>query len=908
MHKLLKLITALFFITTIGITGSEAEMKGLIKESTLKNGLKVLVKPVTTAPVVSVFVWYKVGSRNEPAGQSGLAHFLEHMLFKGTKKFGKGEIARLIARTGGQQNAFTSYDYTAYYETVPKEHLQLALEIEADRMRHALISAKEVAAEKTVILSELDGNRNHPQVRLRELVNAHTWIHHPYRRPVIGWKKEVENLSTEQLRSFYDNYYQPNNATLVIVGDVTEQAVMRLVRKTFGPIPKGNQMPEVLVSDELGATQKRVTLVDDAPTKICRINIPIPQANHQDHFALTVLNDVLVRGKTSRLYRALVDKGLATNVSGGAYEMVDPGYWTFNINATPNATVEQIESALLTTFQNIQKQQLKQREFQQAVNQTKAEFIYAKDSLTDQAMMLGFYETVAGDYRLLDRYPEKVAAVTKQAIQQAAKKYLDQDNMTIGWLIPNQPNQGGRLAPVRDNGHMANLWARPNNRQDIMGLPGASQAGDGHHQPAFVETATRKQLILKNGLTVILQKNPSNPMVVVSGIVDAGVIHEPADAPGLAMLHARLLDKGNRYQQAEQIASALEFKGVALSFQAQLEHLSIHGEALSDDFGLLIKTMAQCLSTPTFVTSEIKKAAKKLAAQSQISEDNAMLQAWQGFYRLAYPKGHPMQRSLLDIKTSVTGITQQQLKSYHRTKIIPNQTIISLSGDFEFEEAKRIIQQSFQSWAPHSQSQAVASAMEPVKQTATTIKVMPSKHESMVVMGHEGIHRLDPDYYHLFVANQILGGSTLSSRLMKVVRDQHGLTYSIYSYLKLSKSIRPWCVVFQADPNKIEKAILLTKQEIQALQDKKLTTALLDDAKQELTGRLVLNLETNSGLAYLNREIAYHQLGWNYLQTYPAAINEVTYQKMISAAKHYLHPDRLLISVAGPKKNQTDLK
>lgn len=899
MKKIITLIMAFVLALIISSTKSEAAMQNTIESLTLKNGLKVIIKPVPTAPVVSVFVWYKVGARNEPAGQSGLAHFLEHMMFKGSKKFGKGEIARLVGRTGGQQNAFTSYDYTAYYETVPKSALNLALDIESDRMRHALLEVKEVASEKTVILSELDGNRNHPQVRLRELVNAHTWENHPYRRPVIGWKNEVAKLTAAQLKAFYDHFYQPNNATLVIVGDVTKNSVLKQIKQYFGPIPRGPQPPAMTFLEELDAQNVRLEMHDNGPAKMLRFNFKIPPATSDAHYALTLLNEALVTGHTSRLYKALVETGMASNVSANPLEMVDKGVWSFSVVATPPTSLEAIEKVLFSEFEKIKTSLLTKEEFQRVVNKTKAQFVYAKDSLTDQAMMLGFYETVAGDYERADTYPEKVAAVTRAQIQSAAQTYLTQATMTMGKFIPLTPTAGaGAVLP--DAGVVEHYQRPLQNSLRDTGIPGASQGGQPQSHPAFIETALRKQLVLPNGLTIIMQVNPSNPMLVISGLVDAGMINEPADKPGLALLHSRMLTKGTSRQSADQLAEALEFKGADLTFQAQLEYLNIDGEALSDDLKLLMTSLADCLMAPVFPKQELSKAREKLLAQCRLAEDNANLQAWQGFYDLAYPAGHPMRRSILTAAAGLPGITRNDLLAYHRRMITPERTIISISGAFDPEVVKTLTRKLFSTWKRGSAQPTAEINMAKVTKTERHLTIMEGKHESMAVLGQEGLSRLDPDYYNLLVANQVLGGAGLSSQLMRVVRDQHGLSYGIYSYLKISKGQRPWVVVFQSDPKSVDQAIALTKEEVKQLQEAKLSKQQLQDSQSQLAGQLVIHLETNNGLAFLNREIAYYHLGWDYLTTYPKSVEAVTYKDMVQAAQRYLHPQEWLISVAGP--------
>lgn len=896
-------LAALFLGGTL-MQGSEATMTETVQDYQLPNGLRVISKPLRHAPVVSVYVWYRVGSRQEPAGQSGLAHFLEHMLFKGTKQYGKGEIARLIGRTGGQQNAFTSHDYTAYYETVPSEYLELALKIEADRMVNALLDPQEFEQERTVILSELDGYQNHPDVRLRELVNAQTWLNHPYRRPVIGWRHEVAALTVKQLKQFYQAHYQPANATLVVVGDFDPERLRYLILRSFGPL-RAKPAPTAAAAPAEGQQgERRVRLTDHGPAGLVRVNIVIPSAGHPDHYPLTVLNDALVKGKASRLYRALVEEGLAASVSAGPLEMVEPGYWTFVAVCQRGVAPQTVEKALLVEFERAQTQLLEVEEFQRSVNQTRAELVYAKDSLTDQAMLLGFYQTVAGDWRLLDKYPQNVAEVTREQVQAVARKYLQAEKMTVGHFEPLPGEPAGPLAPAPpEQLH----WLPPRDQPDVEAAwpQAAPRRGAGGSRAAGKAEACRR-FQLPNGLTLLVERNSANPMFVLSGLIRGGLLQEPADKPGLAFLHAHLLDRGTDRHSARELATALEFKGARLAFGVRLEELNFSGEALREDLDLVLGQLAECLTAPSFPQAELDRAREQLLTNSLVAKDSAELQAWQGFTELAYGAGNPMTRSLITAEAGLNRVSREDLRQYHREQIRPQGMILSLAGDVDPEQVRQSVERLFGSWGAASADwkPAEPAVMPKVAETKTRRLELPGKQQSIVVLGHEGLRRLDPDYYPAFVANQVLGGGGLSSQLMREVRDRAGLTYGIYSMFKLSRGARPWCLFLQADPAKVNQAVNLSLAEIAKIQDGLVTEQMLDDAREQLVGELALSLETNSGLAYLNREVEYHGLGANYRRAHAEAIRAVTFKAMTQAARAYFHPQKYLLSVVDPAQKK----
>lgn len=877
---------------------SEGTMSATIETYTLPNGLTVITKPVPNVPVVSVYVWYRVGSRNEPAGKSGMAHFLEHMLFKGTVRFPKGEITRQVGRTGGEQNAFTSYDYTAFFETLPAEYLELALDIESDRMKNSLLDPKELESERTVILSELEGNRNHPHTRLRDLVNAQTWLEHPYRRPVIGWRGEVERLSADDLRAFYRQYYCPGNATLVVVGDFKPEALRTSIERWFGGIPGNGDFPPTVLAAETQQGERHVVLKDFGQTPLVRLQIHIPEAGRAEQYPLSVLSEVLADGKTARLYKALVDTGLAAEVSGSTLEMIDPGVWTFNVTCQPGVDPVKVEAAMKKEFKRITAEPLTSREFQQAVNQTKAQLLYAQDSISDQAMLMGYYQTVARDWRLAEQYPARVAAVTPAEIQAAAVKFLSADRMTFGYFIPQpgSPHHGAPEAPGGDERlSLLPRTSHPAWGEALPALPGGAGA------EAAGNSVACQRLVLPNGLVLLIQANHSNPTVSLSGLVRAGIVSEPADLNGLATLHAQLLDRGTRQHTAAQLSDELEFQAVHLNYRAGYEELTFDGEALTENLELLLSAVAETLQEPTFPAGELEKARKEILTSSRLAQDSSQSQAWLGFYQAAYPAGHPLTHSLVTAEPSLKKIQRKDLTAYHRRWIRPDTTLLSLAGDVDVARVKALVEKLFGGWSATGVKPDNSYApMAPLKQSEFHLVEISGKHESITLLGHEGIGRKDPEYYDAFLTNHVLGGGGLTSRLMRTVRDRDGLTYSIYTQFRASTGIRPWVLQFQSDPAKVKQAIETSLQEIRLLQSGEVTEQEVDDSREELVGSLLLTLETSQGIAHLNREIEYQQLGGDYLQRYPAAIRGVTRARVLAASQKWLHPDRTLAVSVGP--------
>ena len=418
------------------------ETQSEIIEHQLINGLKVLTKEVHAAPVASSYIWYKVGSRNERPGLTGVSHWVEHMLFKGTPKFSKEELGRFIEGNGGRWNAFTSNDYTAYYETLPADKIAVALALESDRMQNSVFDPEEVEAERTVILSEREGYENTPQFVLREEVQAIAYKAHPYQWGIIGWPSDLKTMTRDDLYNYYSQRYVPNNATLVLVGDFNTADLMQQVETHFGPLAPGESIagPSTIEPEQRG--ERRVTVRKEGTLAYVAIVYHIPAAGHPDFYPLEVISTVLSMGKTSRFYRALVDKQLATSAYFYPDFSKDAGLaWTF-AEAQVGVDPTTLEKALLAQIERIQNETLTEAELEKAINQTEAHFIFSLDSVSNQAAQIGYYETVY-DYKYLDTYLDRVRSVTREQIREVAQKYLTEDNRTVGYFQPVSPGHGG---------------------------------------------------------------------------------------------------------------------------------------------------------------------------------------------------------------------------------------------------------------------------------------------------------------------------------------------------------------------------------------------------------------------------------------------------------------------------------
>ncbi len=409
-----------------------------VTEKVLPNGLKVLLKEEHKSPVVTFQVWYKVGSRNERLGTTGMSHLLEHMMFKGTKKYGPKTFSQTVQRNGGNDNAFTGKDYTAYFETFAADRIAISLDLESDRMQNLLIDPKEFEPERKVVMEERRMRTDDdPTTTMVEQMTAEAFIAHPYEWPVIGWMADIGNITRDDLYNHYRMYYAPNNATIVVVGDFDARTLLPQIEKYFGKIPRGPAAPRIAAIEPKQLGERRIIVKKQAELPAVFAGYHTPDLKHPDSYALEVLQGVLSSGKSSRLYKSLVYEKQVALYAGGDYDNIanDPNLFYLYAGVMPGKTTVEVEKALYEEIEKLKNAPVTDDELQKAKNQIEASFIMGQDSVFYQAMLLGQYETVA-TWKLLDTYVASIRAVTKEDVQRVAKEYFSEDNRTVGILVP----------------------------------------------------------------------------------------------------------------------------------------------------------------------------------------------------------------------------------------------------------------------------------------------------------------------------------------------------------------------------------------------------------------------------------------------------------------------------------------
>ena len=884
-----------------------------VTETHLANGLTILSKEAHAAPVVYFSVWYKVGSRNEISGQTGLSHILEHMMFKGTNDLPPGAIDHLFLTNGGEINASTGEDRTEYHELIAADRLELAARIEADRMENSKFDPTELAHEMTVVRSELEGDANSPGFDLE--ANTFTpaaFTSHPYHWPVIGWRTDVEAVSGRRdvIYDYYRKHYMPNNAIVVMVGDFDTKKAVAIVQKQFGIYPAGILDTHNITPEPPQRGERRVTLKRPGTTGEVLVGYHVPETGQPDHYVLDVISQILSGGRSARLYQALVEKGIAQSASGNDSDNKDPYLMVFDGTPSAGVTNNAVETALEAEIAKLQTTPVTAGELARAITQTEAAFIYQNDSVSGQANDLGAYAVIGlPHYRAT--YLNKIRAVTAADIQRAAKTYFTADNRTVAYFDP-QPVPAGAIPPpppVTDNFGSAKPVTDPRQKALLANLDKEfNSVSPATTKPASAPKPTR--IVLPNGMTLIVQENHANKTVALSGFVRAGSAFDPDGKYGDAQMTAAMLGRGTTTKTALQLALSLESVGASVGIGAGEESASLGGASLSQDFGLTLNTLADELQRSSFPTDQIERLRAQILSGIEDSRQDtggtggAGTQAEIAFAQAIYPKGHPYWDPTLDQSAAaIKSLTRADLTAFYNTYYRPDTTALVVVGDVNTPDVIKQVTAAFGGWPkPASPAPALRIPDVPVPAKAPAPIVIPlaDAPQTSILFGYSGgLTQTSPDYFAAQILNYTLGGDTFGSRLGKSIRDENGLAYSVSSGFEARHGAGPFQVFVGANPKNATRAITLLRQILTQEQQYGVTPDEVRLAKLYITGSYPLRLETNAGVAGVLTLAEDYGLGLDFPQRRNALYNAVTVEQVNAAAKKYLHPGTGVLVIAG---------
>ena len=875
-----------------------------VHKSVLSNGMTVLTRVVRTIPKVSLQIWYNVGSKNEKAGEKGIAHLIEHMIFKGTEEMlSESDINDVTHMLSGSCNAFTSYDYTGYLFNMPTQHWKDMLPIMADCMENARFDKEMLASEMKAVIQELKMYKDHyVRSMIEELVSI-VFSDHPYSYPIIGFKQDLWNAKSELLRAFYKKHYYPNNATLVVVGDVDPEEVTALAEEQFGHLkPNSTHIQEIFYHNK-DIASKSVTLYRDVQQPVYLCAFVVPGVSAKQDQVLTALKFVLGRGRSSRLQKKLVDElQLVTSLDVGLDSLFD--YSLFFIAFEPKniADVPLIEQHILDEIRSIITDGVRDSEAIRATHQMRAKLYSTLEDMEQQAYKIGEYFLATGDAQYLFTSFDVDAKTLGKQVQELVTQYLRPVFMHRGAVI-----------------------ALPESEQDTWKeLQEESDATDeailsGYVRTAEVEPARYAHTIeiknpepfkyphatsikLANGLTLLYYNNDNIPQVTISLSLRALYYYDPEQKLGLGNFVAAMLTEGTKNYTAEQFADIIESRG--MSFSAHPGGIVVN--ALKEDLPFALEMIREVLTNASFDVDAIEKVRAQINAEIRNFWDEPRQFAGQLIREHIYA-GHPYAKNRTGTFASVAAITRDDLIAYYKKYMSPDGASLAVVGDLTDTDVQKTVEKELGSWSGPKVAELTFPAVE--KPYAYELNYPINRDQVVLAFTKPSINRTDPDFDKLLLFNQIFGGGALgsmSSRLFEL-RERSGLFYTISGSLIAGSDEQPGMFIVKTlvSLDRLDEAEKVIKQEIDTAADT-ITESELEEAKRAVINTLVDYFSSNGSMAGAFLFLHRFKLPSDYFDTRAQALQNITVKDVQKAVHTLMNADDMFILRVGRVQTQAD--
>lgn len=846
----------------------------------LKNGQTVIVKKVSANPTVTIDTWIKTGSINETDKISGVAHFLEHLFFKGTKNNPTGTFDRVLESKGAVTNAGTSKDFTHYYVTLPSKDFDLALSLHSDMLLNPLIPRKELEKERLVVLEEISKGKDSPQnvmwENLFELMYSNGKEKHPYARPVIGEDKVISSITREEILDFYNTFYTPQNMTTVIVGDVEPKEVLSKAKEYFEA--KNSAISSQIVYPKISPINSilRKTQKMDVNQAYGVIAFHAPKfIDDKDGYALDVLSVILGQSKSSKLNQVLKEeKRLVYGISSSYSAFLDDGIFSFSFTCEQKNLAD-VEKEILNQISKIKKGQVTLAELNKAKNMIKTDTYYSRESISNIASEIGYLTTLWGSTWYYDNYLQNIEKVKLQDVIKVAKKYFDNDNYAVSLVLPNKSEEN-----LKEISQVAYASKIP------QALEPVEQNGD------------IKKYLLSNGATLIVKQNDTNSIIAFDIQAKGSKLLEKI--PSTATIAAQTAKQGTKKYSNAELAKFLDEKGIKLSLSSGQDAFSISLQTTKDELNSALDVLDEVVNNPNFSTSETEKIKKLNIAALKRVEDNALSIALDEFKHSAFKNSYYGQNAKM-LLNSVEQITPDEIKEYYFKILDPQNLVIAVVGNVDEQE---IINKMTQIFQPKNGEKITFGELKmntfvPQK-NIDTVLTKPETQSAWVLVGYKTcpIYN-EKDRATLGVINAILGEG-MSSRLFTTLRDEQGLAYSVGSSIMQNVLDGAFVAYIATNNQSIDKAKQGLISEIERLRREFVCTQELQEAKDKILGNLVVSIETNMDNASQNAWYALTERPINQLEEYKKLINSVDKSDILEVANKYFSKSYISVVVKAP--------
>lgn len=831
----------------------------------LDNGQTVVIQEVKNNPIVTIDTWIKTGSIDEDDSNNGVAHFLEHLFFKGTKNHESGEFDQILETKGAITNAATSKDFTHYYVTIPSKDFDLAMELHGDMMLHPLIPRNEMEKERKVVLEEINKDLVSPTRILQENLNSMMYTTHPYKRKVIGRSDVIETITRDQVLNFYNAHYSPSNMITIVVGDVDTNHALERIKEVFNAEYKKQTKTIYPKESQLTSQQKKVEYIKTESGYMV-IGFRGTPINDNDSYALDVLSTLLGDGRSSVLNQVLKEKKrLAFSVDAGNSTFRDDGIFYISANFEPEKC-KQVQSAIFDEIKNIQDKGVSDEQLSLAKNIIERNTYYSRESITNIATEIGYTMALTNDIKFYDTYLDKIKSVSKDEVKRVANKYLGENRSAVSIILP----ESSKNIPVANK--IQNLGTAE--------LVSESNGTQKYH--------------LSDGATMLYTPNSSNDIIAISIYAKGGQLLDKI--AGTANLTAATMMKGTKNYTSLELSQVLEDNGIKIVPSVGADAFSITVLTTKDEYDKTMELLNEVVNNAIFDDYEIEKVKSDKLSAIKTNKDVPIKQAIEEYRDMIY-KNTPYSISSKVLEKNIQNIKKSDIIEYYNKIFNPKNIVISINGNIDKDKTIQDLNKIFE---PKADSQTFDykiydSKIPRITAPRTNTIKMPTE-TAWILLGWQTDGVLsEKDYATLQVIDSILG-TGMSSRLFKELREQEGLAYQLGTGYSPNVLRGSFMMYIGTNPATLEKSKQGLFSEIEKLKTEYVGDKELKDAKEKLIGNYVIGLETNLDKA---SNIGWYETstrGYEFKEKYVDLINSVTDADIIEVANKYFN-DNYIMSI-----------
>ncbi len=836
----------------------------------LNNGQTVIIQEVKNNPIVTIDTWIKTGSIDEDDSNNGVAHFLEHLFFKGTKNHAPGEFDKILETKGAITNAATSKDFTHYYITIPSKDFDLAMELHADMLQNPMIPRNEMEKERRVVLEEIGKDMNSPEKILMENLDAMMYTSHPYKRRVIGKKDIIETITREKVLEFYNVHYSPSNMVTLVIGDVDTNHALDKISQSFNCDAKKSEKNIYPKEAQLTEQKRKTEYSADTQSGYMLIGFRAVPISNKESYALDVLATILGEGRSSVLNQSLKEKKrVAFSVSAGNMTYKDDGIFYIKANFEPEK-IKSVETAIFEEIAKIQKDGVTDEQINLAKNIIERDTYYSRESVSNISNEIGYTTILTGDIKFYESYLANIKSVTKEEVKKAAEKYLGTNRSAISIVLP----ESAKNIPV-------SIFRKK--------TEGSAEL--------ISQNSQTQEYKLSNGSTLLYTPNTSNDIIAISIFARGGKLVE--NISGVANIAALGMMKGTKNYSPIELSQFLEDNGIKISPAVSADTFSISILTTKEEYDKTLAILDEIINNANFDEIELGKIKADKLSQIKSNKDNAIQRALEKYRELIFPNSNYSISSNI-LEKNIPNITREDVINYYNRIFEPQNLVISINGNVDKEKTINELNNIFNNENSNNGFEygRYNSKVPSISAPTTIVQNMPSTETAWIILGWQTAGTDNKkDFATLQVIDSLLG-SGMSSRLFKDLREKQGLAYQLGSGYSAHALRGSFMLYIGTNPSTLEQAKEGLFAEIKRLKTEYVGDKELKDAKEKLIGNYIIGLETNLDKASTLGGYEALGVGYEFDTQYQELINSIKDTDILEVANKYFNNNYVLSIVS----------